>query len=103
MPAACGLVTSLMGHGHYVLLTPFGNVLLDRHVKLNHRHSQAKFKNCCRILQALNCLACFWLGQPVSTWRVEMGWPDIHWLAGDQGGLVAAISDVSMLGSLETP
>jgi hypothetical protein len=30
-----------------------------------------------------------WLGQPVSTWQVEMGWPDIHWLARDEGGLVA--------------
>jgi hypothetical protein len=27
----------------------------------------------------------------VSTWQVEMGWPDIHWLARDHGGLVAAI------------
>jgi hypothetical protein len=35
--------------------------------------------------KAVNCLACCWLGQPVSTWQVEMGWPDIHWLAGDQG------------------
>jgi hypothetical protein len=27
----------------------------------------------------------------VSTWQVEMGWPDIHWLAWDKGGLVAAV------------
>jgi hypothetical protein len=45
--------------------------------------------------KALTCLACRWLGQQVSTWQVEMGWPDIHWLARDQGGLVAAISNVS--------
>ena len=25
------------------------------------------------------------LGQLVSTWQVEMGWPDIHWLARDLG------------------
>jgi hypothetical protein len=24
-------------------------------------------------------------------WQVEMGWPDIHWLAWDKGGLVAAV------------
>jgi hypothetical protein len=41
--------------------------------------------------KALNCLACCWLGKPVSTWQVEMGWPDIHWLTRDKGGLVAAI------------
>jgi hypothetical protein len=29
----------------------------------------------------------------VSTWQVGMGWPDIHWLARDQGGLVAASRD----------
>jgi hypothetical protein len=28
---------------------------------------------------------------PVSTWQVEMGWPDIHWLAWDKGGLMAAV------------
>ena len=27
----------------------------------------------------------FLLGQLVSTWQVEMGWPDIHWLARDLG------------------
>jgi hypothetical protein len=27
----------------------------------------------------------------VSKWQVEMGWPDIHWLAWDKGGLVAAV------------
>jgi hypothetical protein len=27
-----------------------------------------------------------------------MGWPDIHWLARDQGGLVAAMIDSSQLG-----
>jgi hypothetical protein len=44
------------------------------------------------LCKALNCLACSWLGQPVSTWQVEMGcWPDIHWLARDYGGLLAAI------------
>jgi hypothetical protein len=43
--------------------------------------------------KALKCLACRWLGTPFSTWQVEMGWPDIHWLARDQGGLVAATSD----------
>jgi hypothetical protein len=26
----------------------------------------------------------------VSTWQVNMGWPDIHWLTRAQGGLVAA-------------
>ena len=25
------------------------------------------------------------MGQLVSTWQVEMGWPDIHWLARDLG------------------
>jgi hypothetical protein len=40
--------------------------------------------------KALDCLGCCCLGQPVSTWQVENGWPDIHWLAGDLGGLVAA-------------
>jgi hypothetical protein len=24
-------------------------------------------------------------------WQVELGWPDIHWLAWDKGGLVAAV------------
>jgi hypothetical protein len=32
-----------------------------------------------------------------------MGWPDTHWLARDQDGLVAAISNVGKLGLLETP
>jgi hypothetical protein len=32
------------------------------------------------------------LGRLVSTWQVGMGWPDVHWLARDQGGLVAAIN-----------
>jgi hypothetical protein len=45
--------------------------------------------------KALNCLACCWLGQLVSTWQVAMGWPDIHWLARDQGGLVAASLSLS--------
>jgi hypothetical protein len=27
---------------------------------------------------------------------VEMGWPDIHWLAWDKGGLVAAVFEFSM-------
>jgi hypothetical protein len=40
--------------------------------------------------KAVNCLACCILGQPVSTWQVEMGWPDIHWLAWDKGGLLVA-------------
>jgi hypothetical protein len=31
-------------------------------------------------------LYCCWLGQPVSTWQVEMGWPYIHWLARDRMG-----------------
>jgi hypothetical protein len=35
------------------------------------------------LLQAGGLVACCWLGLPVSTWQVEMGWPDIHWLAGD--------------------
>jgi len=35
--------------------------------------------------KALNCLACCWLGQLVNTWQVEMGWPDMHWLARDLG------------------
>jgi hypothetical protein len=26
-----------------------------------------------------------------STWQIKMGWPDIHWLARDNGGLVAAM------------
>jgi hypothetical protein len=30
-----------------------------------------------------------------STWQVEMGWPDIHWLAWDKGGLVAAVSSLA--------
>jgi hypothetical protein len=40
-----------------------------------------------------HCLACCSVGwvKPVSTWQVELGWPDIHWLARDQGGLVAAV------------
>jgi hypothetical protein len=43
--------------------------------------------------RAFNCLACYWLyqPQPVSTWQVEMVWPDLLGLARDyQGGLVAA-------------
>jgi hypothetical protein len=24
-------------------------------------------------------------------WQIELGWPDMHWLARDKGGLVAAI------------
>jgi hypothetical protein len=30
--------------------------------------------------------------------QIEMGWPDMHWLATDQGGLVAAMIGVSQLG-----
>jgi hypothetical protein len=41
-----------------------------------------------QLLQQINA---YILGQPVSTWQVEMGWPDIHWLAWDKGGLVAAV------------
>jgi hypothetical protein len=33
--------------------------------------------------KALNCLVCCWLGQQVNLWQIEMGWPDIHWLAKD--------------------
>jgi hypothetical protein len=43
------------------------------------------------------------MGHSVSTWQVEMGWPDIDWLGMDQGGLVAAISSASKLGFIETP
>jgi hypothetical protein len=32
-----------------------------------------------------------------------MGWPDIHLLAREQGGLVAAMIDVSQLGCLKKP
>jgi hypothetical protein len=46
----------------------------------------------------LNCLACCWIGQQVNIRQIEMGWPDIHWLARDQGGLVAAMIDSSQLG-----
>jgi hypothetical protein len=43
-------------------------------------------------LTLLYCLGCRWLGnQRFSTWQVEMGWPDMHWLARDPGGLAAAI------------
>jgi hypothetical protein len=35
---------------------------------------------------ALKGLASCWLSQLVSTWQVEMGWPDIHWLARDRVG-----------------
>jgi hypothetical protein len=31
------------------------------------------------------------LVQQVNLWQVEMGWPDIHWLARETGGLVAAM------------
>jgi hypothetical protein len=42
--------------------------------------------------KALKCLSCCWMGQPVSIWQVvEMGWPDIHRLARDKSGLVAAV------------
>jgi len=27
-------------------------------------------------------------------WQIEMGWPDMHWLARNLGGLVAAIVQV---------
>jgi hypothetical protein len=30
-------------------------------------------------------------GQQVNLWKIEMGWPDIHWLARDKGGLVTAM------------
>ena len=40
---------------------------------------------CSSLSKALNCLACCRLGQLVSARQVEMGWPDIHWLAGGQG------------------
>jgi hypothetical protein len=53
--------------------------------------------------KALNCLACRWLDQPVSVWQVEMGWSGRHRLARDQGGLVAAISNVNEWVFLETP
>jgi hypothetical protein len=32
-----------------------------------------------------------------STWQFEMGWPDIHWLARDKGGLAAAIMILAYL------
>jgi hypothetical protein len=44
--------------------------------------------------KAVNCLVCCSLGQQVNLHfgkSVEMGWPDIHWLARDKGGLVAAV------------
>jgi hypothetical protein len=53
--------------------------------------------------KALKCLACCWPGQQVSTWQVEMSWPDIHGLARDQDGLVATIGDLSKLGLLRVP
>jgi hypothetical protein len=30
-------------------------------------------------------------GKQIDVWQIEMGWPDRHWLASDQGGLVAAM------------
>ena len=38
-----------------------------------------------------HCIGELWqLDQLGSAWQAEMGWPDIHWLAGINGGSVAA-------------
>jgi hypothetical protein len=75
--------------------------LLDHCVHMLHFTS--KLQVILRMKKVLNCLACRWLGQLISTWHVELGWPGLHWLARDEGGLVAAISDVSKLGFLANP
>jgi hypothetical protein len=50
---------------------------------------EATVCSCCTLAYpfGVNSLACHWLGPPVQDkWQVEMGWPDIHWLARDQAG-----------------
>jgi hypothetical protein len=52
-------------------------------------------------IEVLAWLAVGWINR-AAPGRPKWPWPDTHW-ARDQGGLVAAISDVSKLDFLETP
>jgi hypothetical protein len=72
-------------HRRLTLIRPVGNgiVVMVSVVHVNLLLAWGQYGG--KLSKAVHCLACCWLGQPVSTWQVEMGWPGIHWLAGDEG------------------
>jgi hypothetical protein len=47
--------------------------------------------DCCCREQVVKLLGFLLAGSISQQWQVGVGWPDIHWLARAQGGLVAAI------------